>query len=206
MELADFIRNNRGINDGADVPPAFLREVFDSIAATEIRMSDEAGIAALTEEHWDETLRVTPPLLLVPATAPSSPDARAADTVLFSALWPAAVATSLAALAALSPSESSGVQKYVESLVAVARCGSTLRRTAPVDAAVAALAAVTGLREGPLDGATVRFGGSSGPNGGGGPLWCRPRVWGLDAGGGVAGVCRRGAPPPHPVPPAGCGD
>ncbi|OSX74448.1 hypothetical protein BU14_0288s0003, partial [Porphyra umbilicalis] len=160
MGLPDFIRNNRGINDGADVPPAFLREVFDSIAATEIRMSDEAGIAALTEEHWDETLRVTPSLSLVPATAPSSPAARAADTVLFSSLWPPAVATSLSALATLSPSESSGVQKYIESLVSVARCGSTLRRTAPVDAAVSALAAVTGLREGLLDGATVRFGGS----------------------------------------------
>lgn len=160
MELSDFIRNNRGINDGADVPHAFLAEVFDSIAAVEIRMSDEAGIAALTEEHWDESLRVTPPLSLTPATAPSLPDARAADTVLFSCLWPSAVAAALTSLAASSPFETSGVQQYLESLVTVARCGSSLRRTAPVDAAVSVLAGVTGLREGPLGGAILRFGGS----------------------------------------------
>lgn len=160
MELSDFIRNNRGINDGEDVPHAFLAEVFDSIAAVEIRMSDEAGIAALTEEHWDESLRVTPMLSLTPATAPSSPDARAADTVLFSCLWPSAVAAALASLAASSPFETSGVQQYLESLVTVARCGSALRRTAPVDAAVSVLAGVTGLREGPLSGAILRFGGS----------------------------------------------
>ena len=41
MTKADFIKNNRGINDGADLPEALLSEVFDDILSNEIRMKDE---------------------------------------------------------------------------------------------------------------------------------------------------------------------
>lgn len=41
MTKADFLKNNRGINDGADLPEEFLLSVFDEIVNNEIRMKDE---------------------------------------------------------------------------------------------------------------------------------------------------------------------
>ncbi|KAJ7604556.1 Sec7-domain-containing protein [Mycena polygramma] len=41
MTKADFIKNNRGINDNADLPEQLLSDIFDEIASNEIRMKDE---------------------------------------------------------------------------------------------------------------------------------------------------------------------
>ena len=41
MTKADFTRNNRGINDGNDLPEDFLSSIFDEITTNEIRMKDE---------------------------------------------------------------------------------------------------------------------------------------------------------------------
>jgi brefeldin A-inhibited guanine nucleotide-exchange protein len=41
MTKQDFTRNNRGINDGADLPEEFLSTIFDEIVNNEIRMKDE---------------------------------------------------------------------------------------------------------------------------------------------------------------------
>lgn len=41
MTKADFIRNNRGINDGADLPEQFLAALYDRIVGQEIRMKDD---------------------------------------------------------------------------------------------------------------------------------------------------------------------
>lgn len=41
MTKQDFIRNNRGINDEADLPQDFLSVIYDDIQANEIRMKDE---------------------------------------------------------------------------------------------------------------------------------------------------------------------
>ncbi|KII94838.1 hypothetical protein PLICRDRAFT_96881 [Plicaturopsis crispa FD-325 SS-3] len=45
MTKNDFIKNNRGINDGADLPEEFLLSIFDSITSNEIRMKDEIDAA-----------------------------------------------------------------------------------------------------------------------------------------------------------------
>ena len=47
MSKADFLKNNRGINDGQDLPEDFLLAIFDEIHNNEIRMKDEME-AALT--------------------------------------------------------------------------------------------------------------------------------------------------------------
>jgi brefeldin A-inhibited guanine nucleotide-exchange protein len=47
MTKADFIKNNRGINDNADLPEEFLSEIFDEIVSNEIRMKDEMEAGAL---------------------------------------------------------------------------------------------------------------------------------------------------------------
>ena len=41
MTKEEFIKNNRGINDGSDLPEDYLSSVFDDIHSNEIRMKDE---------------------------------------------------------------------------------------------------------------------------------------------------------------------
>ena len=41
MTKAEFVKNNRGINDGKDLPEEFLSEVYDEIQSNEIKMKDE---------------------------------------------------------------------------------------------------------------------------------------------------------------------
>ncbi|KAJ7744471.1 Sec7-domain-containing protein [Mycena maculata] len=51
MTKSDFIKNNRGINDGVDLPEQFLSDIFDEIDSNEIRMKDEieaVGVGATT--------------------------------------------------------------------------------------------------------------------------------------------------------------
>ncbi|KAH7887776.1 hypothetical protein F5I97DRAFT_2011766, partial [Phlebopus sp. FC_14] len=45
MTKSDFIRNNRGINDGDDLPEEFLTSIFEGILTNEIRMKDEIDSA-----------------------------------------------------------------------------------------------------------------------------------------------------------------
>ena len=41
MTKNDFIKNNRGINDNADLPEEVLSTIYDDIVNNEIRMKDE---------------------------------------------------------------------------------------------------------------------------------------------------------------------
>lgn len=41
MTKEEFIKNNRGINDGADLPEELLGVIYDDITTNEIRMKDE---------------------------------------------------------------------------------------------------------------------------------------------------------------------
>lgn len=41
MSADDFIRNNRGIDDGKDLPEDYLRSLFDRIARNEIKMKED---------------------------------------------------------------------------------------------------------------------------------------------------------------------
>lgn len=45
MTLDDFIKNNRGIDDGADISRQVLESVFDEIQSNEIKMKDEVEAA-----------------------------------------------------------------------------------------------------------------------------------------------------------------
>ncbi|KAJ3538200.1 hypothetical protein NM688_g6554 [Phlebia brevispora] len=47
MTKADFIKNNRGINDGHDLPEALLESIYDEIVNNEIRMKDEVEAAPI---------------------------------------------------------------------------------------------------------------------------------------------------------------
>ncbi|KAG6896931.1 hypothetical protein C0992_005196 [Termitomyces sp. T32_za158] len=45
MTKADFIKNNRGINDNSDLPEEFLSVIYDDIVSNEIKMKDEVESA-----------------------------------------------------------------------------------------------------------------------------------------------------------------
>lgn len=49
MTKADFMKNNRGINNGEDLPEEVLSNIYDEIQANEIRMKDEVEAAAGTQ-------------------------------------------------------------------------------------------------------------------------------------------------------------
>ena len=42
MSLEEFVKNNRGIDDGADLPRAFLTDLYQRIVVNEIKMKDES--------------------------------------------------------------------------------------------------------------------------------------------------------------------
>jgi len=45
MSRAEFIKNNRGINDGQSLPEDFLTEIYEEIQKNEIKMKDEVELA-----------------------------------------------------------------------------------------------------------------------------------------------------------------
>lgn len=47
MTLQDFFKNNKGIDDGKDLPEEYLRSVYDEIQNNEIKMKDEVAIPAV---------------------------------------------------------------------------------------------------------------------------------------------------------------
>ena len=46
MTCDEFLRNNRGINNGANLPPDFLKAIYASIVRSEIRTTSEADTGA----------------------------------------------------------------------------------------------------------------------------------------------------------------
>ncbi|KAK9733490.1 hypothetical protein RND81_04G071100 [Saponaria officinalis] len=41
MSAEDFIRNNRGINDGKDLPEEYMRSLYEQITKNEIKLKDD---------------------------------------------------------------------------------------------------------------------------------------------------------------------
>ena len=54
MSLPDFIRNNRGINDGKDVDQDYLTQLYNSIKTREIVMPEEHGGEEAFTSQWNE--------------------------------------------------------------------------------------------------------------------------------------------------------
>ena len=60
MTLEEFIRNNRGIDDGKDLPQEFLTSIYNEIRDNEIKMTPdveamggEGGLAVDDKVRWD---------------------------------------------------------------------------------------------------------------------------------------------------------
>lgn len=59
MAEEDFIRNNRGINGGSDLPRKFLSELYHSICRNEIRTIPEQGVGVpeMTRSRWIDLMQ-----------------------------------------------------------------------------------------------------------------------------------------------------
>lgn len=57
MNPQDFIRNNRGINDGQSFEEAFLRRIFEAISEKEIVMPEEQAGETAFNYVWNEQLK-----------------------------------------------------------------------------------------------------------------------------------------------------
>jgi len=56
MSEKDFIRNNRGINNGKDFPPEMLSEIFHSIKNSEMKIPEEHIGVEVTDSMWRQLL------------------------------------------------------------------------------------------------------------------------------------------------------
>lgn len=57
MDIAAYSRNLRGVNDGSDFSPEYLKSVYDSIRKREIILPEEHQNQAGFEYGWKELLR-----------------------------------------------------------------------------------------------------------------------------------------------------
>lgn len=153
MTFDDFTKNCRGINDGEDLPKWFLAQVFDSIAAVEIRMSDEAGVGALTDLVWDEQLRKAGAF---EKKFPRTSESLVFDEQVYYLSWEAGIVAANSIL--IEAGEPNSVQKALEGFLSISRCASMYKISLPTDAVVSSLCTATTVRDGPLNGAVVRFG------------------------------------------------
>lgn len=153
MTLDDFLRNCRGINDGEDLPKWFLADIFNSIAAVEIRMSDEVGIGALTDLLWDEKVKR---LLSGRRELPTFDGSLELEEELFLLAWEPAVAAANSIMN--EAGDANSVQTALEGFLSIARCATAYKVSRPSDAVISSLTTATTLREGPLQGSIVRFG------------------------------------------------
>lgn len=153
MTLDDFLRNSRGINNGEDIPKWFMADIFNSIAAVEIRMSDEIGIGALTDLIWDEQVKH---FKASRAELPTIESSLALEEELFMLSWEPAVSAANSIMN--EAADPNSVQTALEGFLSIARCATAYKVIKPSDAVISSLTTATILREGPLHGAIVRFG------------------------------------------------
>lgn len=58
MSADDFIRNNRGIDDGKDLPEEYLRSLFERISRNEIKMKDDLAPQQKQSMYSNRLLRL----------------------------------------------------------------------------------------------------------------------------------------------------
>ncbi|KAA8494037.1 ARF guanine-nucleotide exchange factor GNOM [Porphyridium purpureum] len=156
MVFQDFVRNNRGINDGQNVPEPFLRAVFDSIREEEIKIAEESGIGDLTDAGWDHilacssrgsgsVLRLAEPL-------------READALLFERVWVAGVRCAHVAL--YESNHPAAAKHALGAFFDVGMCGARYRSIQACDMVIATLIRSTRVLQGSLLQSCVSFGTS----------------------------------------------
>jgi Sec7-like guanine-nucleotide exchange factor len=52
MKREEFVNNNRGINDGDDLPRPFLESIYDNIVGNEIKMDKNLILPKAIKRGW----------------------------------------------------------------------------------------------------------------------------------------------------------
>uniref|UniRef100_A0A7S2ZBM6 SEC7 domain-containing protein n=2 Tax=Rhodosorus marinus TaxID=101924 RepID=A0A7S2ZBM6_9RHOD len=162
MTVDDFVRNNRGINDGKDLDRGFLEGIYSSISEEEIKMSDEAGMDGLTRAHWRS--------LLLEFGAMEDPhrsfsdhrtivlpkDADLHDEDVFRIICNGSIH---AAFALLDEAEdTTEAQSALEGFTLIAKCAASYRIPNAIDLVIIMLASASRIRNTSLKGSVKEFG------------------------------------------------
>ncbi|KAJ8907522.1 hypothetical protein NDN08_007633 [Rhodosorus marinus] len=162
MTVDDFVRNNRGINDGKDLDRGFLEGIYSSISEEEIKMSDEAGMDALTRAHWHSLLLefgvIDDPhrsfsdhkTIVLPK------DTDLHDEDVFRIICNGSIH---AAFALLDEAEdTTEAQSALEGFTLIAKCAASYRIPNAIDLVIIMLASASKLRNTSLKGSVREFG------------------------------------------------
>lgn len=148
MSKADFLRNNRGINDGGDLPEEWMESLYDRIVNNEIKMQGEYGegmevltdqaaaVSQITSGSWlDTVMALVPGRQRTATTEPPDAAVRRAASFLrekaqgvrfYSAQDPEAVRPMMDASWAPILGALSVVFEYEDSMEAIIECLSGL--------------------------------------------------------------------------------
>lgn len=153
MALQDFIRNNRGINNGKDLPKSMLEQIYESISKDEITISpDSADMAPglgttsvlgahMTSGRWLDLLRRAPEGVPFIQVNPSS----SLDFEVFSAT----AGPTLAALSIIfdNADEDALLEECRDGFLALARLAAHFRLEEVLDDVIIAICRYTTLQD-----------------------------------------------------------
>ncbi|KAK9918480.1 hypothetical protein WJX75_004379 [Coccomyxa subellipsoidea] len=166
MTCEEFIRNNRGINGGADLPHSFLRELYASISQNEIRISADQQQAAAAAGPVSGGAPVVSAVLWTDLAqqalrprgsfSPADGALAAVDRQMFALLWGPTVA---AVSVILDHSDDSAVTRQaLDGLLLCARIASSQCIDEVLDSLMVALTKYTALLNPASPKATIAFG------------------------------------------------
>ena len=146
MTLEEFIKNNRNINDGADLPKEVLMELYDNIRRHEIRIKDDGG------HHFDLSAAQRAEIVqkssglgggLRSCAGPEGGTLPLFDRDMFSMIW----GPTIAAISVVfdHAEEEAVVQRALGGFLAVARVAASYRMEDVVDNLVISLCKFTSL-------------------------------------------------------------
>ena len=138
MTIDQFVSNNRGINNGGDLPRPFLERIYESIKSNEIKMSDEE--IQMSRESWRKQGGAAEGLSQAVLSDLTNPSLRAS---LFGSMAPSALT---AMQTALTKAESrDAVASALDGYTRCARIAAAHKNNTTIDSVLTALAAASSL-------------------------------------------------------------
>jgi len=138
MQFEDFAKNLRGVNDGKDFEPEYLRIIYDSIKTREIILPEEHSDRNAYDHAWKELLvkcQTTPDIVIC--------NTNIYDADMFAATWKPIVAT--LAYVFMSATDDAVFSRIVSGFDQVAQIAAKYNLTDALDRIISCLAYISTL-------------------------------------------------------------